>query len=73
MRTVAGETPGWKTRVVLLDGQKLNHCYLADEELGYVEVWQTDERGMRRINVPRLKRHGTVRVLDEAEWEREQQ
>lgn len=64
MRSIAGETSGWKTRVVLLDGQKIEHCYLADEEQGYVEVWQTDALGRRLGKSPRLRLEGRVRVLN---------
>lgn len=69
MRTEAnGPTGLWRHYGPLLDGVPIEHCYLADEEEGFLEVWQLTEKGHRRIDVPRLRLEGKVQLIPIAEW-----
>lgn len=63
-----GPTGPWRKYGPLLNGEPVLDCYLADEEEGYVEVWQLDEEGRRRIDVPRLRLEGEVKLIPIAEY-----
>jgi len=48
MRSEIGVTPYANYYIPYLNGERLEHCRMADEELGCAEVYQVDEQGHRR-------------------------
>lgn len=64
MRSEVGVTPWSRYVKVMLDGQELKHCRMADEELGCAEVYHLHEDGKSRLD-PRI--HGTKMVFGKVE------
>ena len=51
----------------LLDGKRVEHCFRASEEKGFVEVYRTDSAGHFIMSglgkVATERRHGVVKIL----------
>lgn len=51
-----------------LDGQLVRDCVVADEEEGYVEVYQVNEQGHRLIELPMVRLTGVVKLHPPEVW-----
>jgi len=61
MRVSAEEERAWNM-TAFLDGQPVKHAVMADEELGIVEVYATNDDGASIINAPTVFLRGKVEI-----------
>lgn len=64
MRSEIGVIPWSKYFIPYLNGEKLDHCRMADEELGCAEVYHVHADGKTRLDP---KKHGTRMLWGDVE------